>query len=137
MQIKKLLVIMALTIISITAYAGYAQPAPVTITDHGDGSFTASGDMWTARSAKSDFTSIGCGTKKFSGDYSWGFCQATDEDDQYVNCWTGDAHLLDAISAVNDSSYIRFDVDTNGDCVRIDVSSQSLYAALTTTKGKQ
>jgi hypothetical protein len=84
MQIKKLLVIMALTIMSITAYAGFTQPAPVTITDHGDGSFSASGDMWTARSSKSDVTSIGCGTKKFSGDYSTGFCQAADEDDQYV-----------------------------------------------------
>jgi len=137
MQIKKLLVIMALTIISITAYAGYAQPAPVTITDNGDGTFTASGDMWTARSSKSDFTSIGCGTKKLTTDYSYGFCQATDEDDQYVSCWTEDAHVLDAISAVNDTSYIRFDADTNGECVRIDVSSQSFYAALTTTKGKQ
>lgn len=124
-------------VFSVSVFAGYTQPAPVVVTVNDDGSFSASGDMWTARSSKSDVTSIGCGTKKFAGGSSSGFCQATNEDDEYIACFTADPHILDAINALNDSSYIRFDGDANGECTRIDVSSQSFYLNLTTTKGKQ
>ena len=125
-------------IFSISAFAGYTQPAEVEVVVNPNGSFYAGGDMWTARSANNDVASIGCGVRKYTdATNNWGFCQASDENDQFVVCYTRDQDMLDAISVLNDSSYIGFDGDSDGYCTRIAVSSQSLYAPLTTTKGKQ
>ena len=125
-------------IFSISAFAGYTQPAEVEVVVNPDGSFYAGGDMWTARSAQNDVSSIGCGVRKYiDANNNWGFCQANDENDQYVSCWTEDQAMLDAISVLNDSSYIGFAGDSDGECVRISASSQSFYVPLTTTKGKK
>jgi len=128
-------------VFSMSVFAGYTQPAPVQIiidTTPGEEVFYADGDMGTARFAENDVENIGCGIKKFVG-FEFGFCQATDADDQRVVCVTEDLNLLEAIYAVNDTSYIQFnwtpgvDPETgdptldSGDCTRIGISSQSFY----------
>ena len=124
-------------IFSISAFVGYTQSVEVEVVVNPDGSFSAKGDMWTARSANNDVALIGCGVMKFTdATNNWGFCQAVDENDQFVVCYTQDQAMLDAISVLSDSSYIAFDGDSGGWCTRIAVSSQSMYVPLTTTKGK-
>jgi len=120
-------------IFSLNALAGKTRPAEVVV-DHD--LMTASGDMWSARTAKDDVSVIGCGVKKFAGDYSYGFCQATDANDVFIACFTEDSFLLDAIYASSTYSYIRFNWDENGECTRIDVSNNSFYLPYTTTRGK-
>ena len=67
MYALKTAVVAILLVFSMSAFAGYQQPAPVTVDiDPNDGSFTASGDMLSARTAKNDVESIGCGVRKFA-----------------------------------------------------------------------
>lgn len=147
MKIFKSLIVVPLAVVSINAFGGAQQPAPVQIFET-DGFHSASGDLWTARSDENDDVFIGCGVKHFSGDFSFGFCQAGDGNGRTIVCFTEDTQLLEAIYAINDSSYIRFTladyteypevdgvVSGEGECSRIDVSSQSFYLPLTTTKG--
>lgn len=145
MKFDKLIIIATITLASPLAFAGYAQPAPVQITVNEDLSGSASGDLLTARTSKAKIedpetgkkyepTSIGCGIKAFAPEYFgttevvwYGFCQATNDEGDYVNCFTENGDLLDAMKAVADRSYLRFDWNADAECTRIDVSTQSFY----------
>lgn len=141
----KLFLIATMMVVSQLASAGYTQPAPVQVTLNGDGSGSASGDMVTARTDKTKIkdtetgekyepTSIGCGLKVFSPSYFatpehywYGFCQATNELGEGGSCFTEDRELLDALKSSAANTYLRFDWDVDGECTRIDVSTQSFY----------
>lgn len=126
------------------AIAGLSQPADV---DVDLVSNVASGDMVSARNAESDNVFIGCGVRNFDfGDgttFEFGFCQAEDAEGDRALCSTESPHLLDAVKAMSDYSYISFsftvDVDENGNevatCRRIGSSIQSFY--LPKIKGKK
>jgi hypothetical protein len=125
----KLISISMLAVVSSLAFAGAVQTANVSVVINPDGSGTASGDMVTARTSDNEFDLIGCGIKGFKsgGPSEYGFCQAADSDDIYVTCGTTQKSLLDVMKAIGDYSYVRFDFDKNGQCTRLDFSTQSLY----------
>lgn len=122
--IAGLLTLFASTIV----LAGGSNLVEVFVFVNDDGSATASGSMSGARAANNDIEIIGCGVKAFkSGGPDFGFCQAADANDTYVVCFTTKSNLLRIIDSIADYSYIRFDVDPDGECTRIDLSTQSFY----------
>jgi hypothetical protein len=127
MNFKYLLVVGSFALISSGAYAGATQPAPV---DVDLGLQSASGDMVTARYSNDKNEFIGCGSRHFDDgvtSFSFGFCQAEDQDgDQFV-CVTQNADLLDRIDGISDFSFITFGWNAAGDCTRIGFSTQSFY----------
>ena len=143
MLVKKTLILLALLLLSVAAYAGQVQPAPVTIVfdDDGEGGGFAGGDMITARNSENDFEFIGCGVRAWvdgaGGIFDWGFCQASLEEDVTVTCFVFDnPELMEGINVLSDSSYITFSWDDDGDgnltCNRVGASPQSFYLS----KGK-
>lgn len=146
MKIFRTIMIAISLIYSVSTFAGATQPGQVQINFFDDGYFYAAGDMWTARSDASDQAMIGCSVKKYAAKGNdWGFCQARNADGQYVICITQDQKMLEAIYAINDSSYILFNGkgfeefddypgDGEGECTRISISSQSFYLPLVTTE---
>jgi hypothetical protein len=129
MTLKTLLIITVLALASSLAFAGLTQPANVVVVQNDDGSGSASGDMVSARTSANDSEFIGCGIKGFQGGGAgqFGFCQAADSNDNFIVCFTTNAHLLDTMKGVADYSFVRFDVNTKGNCTRIDFSTQSFY----------
>lgn len=127
---KRSTLVLALLVGSASAHAGFVQPAPVTVDL--DNRF-ASGDLVSARFADDEISFIGCGTRKFSdpafpgSEFEFGFCQASDADDEQFTCFTEDPFLLDAAGRVSDFSFISFSWNEDGDCTRIGVSTQSFY----------
>ena len=141
MLVKKTLILLALLLLSVAAYAGQVQPAPVTIVFDENGGGTAGGDMITARNSENEFEFIGCGVRAFDdgagGASDWGFCQASLEEDVTVTCFVFDnAELMEGINVLSDSSYITFSWVDDGlgnlTCNRVGASTQSFYLS----KGK-
>lgn len=127
MKTITIIAIAVMSLVSALAFAGATNFATVVVEQNADGSGTASGDMVTARTSDNAFELIGCGTKEFKNFTGFGFCQAADSEDNYIVCTTTKPHLLDAMKATGDYSFIRFDVDKKGECTRIDFSTQSFY----------
>ncbi len=132
MNMKKLLIPLALLMFSVTAFSGLTRSVPVTI-DLVNGN--ASGDMITARNSDNDFEFIGCGLRAFEdgvgGVFYFGFCQAQLEEGAPVNCFTQNVDLLEGINLISDSSFITFSWNDDGNggltCWRIGSSTQSFY----------
>ena len=135
MNTKNLLVLLVLSMFSISVFAGQVAPAPLTIEINEDGSGFAGGDMRTARNSTNDIENIGCGTRIYDdgagGTWSWAFCQATDADGVFAQCFTQNAGLVAALDSVADSSYLTFswvaDGEDNYECTKIGTSTQSFY----------
>jgi hypothetical protein len=123
-----------------TTFAGQVQPALVDVDLENN---FAGGDMVSARASKDDDVFIGCGIRNFDFDegdpYAFGFCQAEDADGDRALCFTENPHLLDAMKALSDYSYITFsytvETDEEGNesstCTRIGNSTQSFYLSKT------
>lgn len=115
-------------LLSSAAYAGLVQPFPVDVDLTNN---IANGDTVTARYSGNDVELIGCGIRHISdgvgGIVRFGFCQATDRDEENIICTTQDGGLLDAIFASSDFSFITFSWDENNQCTRIGFSNQSFY----------
>ena len=130
-KMKQMAVAATLVLLSSWTLAGLVQPALVTIVLAPDGSGSAQGDMLTARVSKNDVELIGCGVRVFDtgpgGVFQFGFCQATDADDQAVFCSTQNVDLLEAMKATADYSFITFSFDADGACTRVGFSTQSFY----------
>lgn len=133
MHTKNLFTLLATMLFSVSVYAGLEQPAPVQI-DMDNG--FAGGDMIAARNSTNEFEFIGCGTRVFDdgagGTFSWGFCQASLEEEAPVTCFVYDnPALMEGINIISDSSYITFSWDDDGagnlTCTRIGSSTQSFY----------
>lgn len=130
MKSRKLIGITVLALVSSLAFAGAVQPASVEIVVNADGSGSASGDMVTARTSDDDLEFIGCGIKGFVGGgfpSQFGFCQAGNSEVEFVVCFTTKVHLLEVMKGTAVYSFIRFIFDEDGECTRIDFSTQSLY----------
>lgn len=128
-----LVTLLGATLFSSQAFAGFTQPAPVTIDLE---NFFASGDQVTARTMKKDkLTYIGCGTRNTEdgagGLFSWAFCQARDADEQQITCFTFNPDLVKTVNAINDTSFITFswteEEDGSLTCNRMGFSTQSFY----------
>jgi hypothetical protein len=142
---KKILKWAVLTVTSVVlvfpVLAGQVQPA---IVDVDLDNFFASGDLISARIAKNDDVFIGCGTRNFElGDgslFSNAFCQAEDEDGDRVVCFTTNPELVRTIRGINDSSYVTFSWNDDGDgnltCTRMGFSTQSFYLGKDTKGNK-
>ena len=139
MNTKRISLIPALAMLSIAAWAGYAQPRPVEITLNEGGGY-AMGDLITARESDNPFEFIGCGIRAidYGNDATLmaGFCQAQLEEGAPVICWTDSPVLVEAINSISDSAYIFFQWVDQGDwdpagntptCVRVSSSTQSFY----------
>ena len=142
MNMKKLWMLPALLLITITAQAGLVQPAPVVIDiDPVTGNGFAQGDLVSARNSENEFEFIGCGIRFYDagagGAFQNGFCQARlDEGLEEgevgtVNCFTQNVALLEGINILSDSSFITFSWTDDGSgnltCTRIGSSTQSFY----------
>lgn len=136
MQVKNIFILLALSVLSLSAYAGLYQPAPVTIDLLAGGGGSAAGDMNTAAFSDNEFEFIGCGTRTYDdgvgGALSWGFCQAGLEEEGAVTCFVFDnPELLAGINVISDSSYLTFswadDGQGNLTCTRVGASTQSFY----------
>ena len=134
MNTKHILFLLTLLLFSITAYSGYAQPAPVVIDLYAGGGM-AGGDLISARNSANEFEFIGCGQRAYDdgagGFWYWGFCQAQLEEASSVTCITQNPELLDGIDSIADSSYVTFSWSDDGEgnlsCTRIGSSTQSFY----------
>jgi len=131
MTTKYILILLASAMFSLTAFAGYSQPAPLIIEVNDDGSGFAGGDVTTARNSENEFAFIGCGIRSFEGGYEFGFCQAGNEAELSYTCFTEDPTLLDTINAVSDFAYMSFSWTDDGEgnltCFRVGSSTQSFY----------
>ncbi len=122
----------AALVLGATAYAGFAQPAPVQV-DLTAG--LAQGDQKTARLDADPDVFIGCGTRTIRTGggtiVRTGFCQAEDADGEQVTCFTQDDELLDAMQALSDFAFITFSFVDDGaggfECRRVGSSTQSFY----------
>ncbi|NWG70666.1 MAG: hypothetical protein HXY23_03525 [Parvularculaceae bacterium] len=122
----------AVAALAASAYAGFAQPAPVDV-DLTAG--LAQGDQLTARIDADPDVFIGCGSRTIRTGggtlVRTGFCQAKDAADEAVLCFTQDADLLDAIRALSDFAFITFSFVDDGaggfECRRVGSSTQSFY----------
>lgn len=124
---------------SVATWAGFTQPAPVTI-DFTETGGVAAGDMLSARNSKNDLEFIGCGVRYFdtlngSGGeadiFTIGFCAAQLEEGGNVTCFTQNKGLIDGMRLSSDSTYYTFtwvdDGAGNLTCTRIGTSVQSFY----------
>ncbi len=131
MKIKILLSTAALTLLAGVAFAGLVQPAPVMVDLD---NMNAQGDQWTARTANNDVEFIGCGNRVFDdgvNSFSFGFCQASDSEENQITCFSQNANLLDAMKATSAFAFITFNWRDDGaggaECIRIGFSTQSFY----------
>jgi len=128
MKPRNVLIFAILVLVSSVAAAGFTQPQVV---DVDLDNMTAIGDMHTARLADNEVELIGCGIRVFDdglgGEFSFGFCQATDADEEQVLCTTFSQYLVDAIATSSDFSFVTFSWDENDECRRVGFSTQSFY----------
>ena len=127
----QIITVSAIALFSSVALAGLVQPAPVIIDLVNS---TAQGDMFTARTAENQVEMIGCGVRHFDdgvNDLKWGFCQATDADENNVVCLTFNESLIQTMRTTASYSFITFNWQDDGDggleCTRIGFSTQSFY----------
>lgn len=122
----------AALVLGSTAYAGFAQPAPLEV-DLTNG--VATGDQLAVRLNDDPDVFIGCGTRtnRTGGGIlvRTGFCQAEDTDGDRVMCFTQDDDLLDAMQALSDFAFITFRFVDDGaggfECRSVGSSTQSFY----------
>jgi len=128
MNFFKIVTIASVFVFQSLAMAGLTQPAPVTIDLE---ALVATGDMVTARRSDNEFEFIGCGTRNSdtgTGDiFSFAFCQASVAEDSTVICTTINPELVAKVSDINDSSFVSFRWNEDGECVSLGFSTQSLY----------
>lgn len=140
MKIKRSIVLLVLSLLSSLAMAGYtAGPeANPEVELQEDGSGRAQGSMVQARFSDNEIEMIGCGIRTFDdgqgGLYQYGFCQATDAEDERGFCTTENPQLLDTMKSTADYSFLVFSWDALGQCNYVGFSTQSFYIPKHTDK---
>ena len=131
MRTRKWLAVLGLSLLTTAGFAGLSEVIQVEIDLQPDGSGSAFGAMPAARFSDNDVEFIGCGTRNISVPgsplFQFAFCQAGDADGNQVFCSTTNPDLVKAVDAISDSSFLTFSFDTNAECFRIGVSTQSLH----------
>jgi len=131
MKARHVLISAILAIFSSVAVAGFVQPVPVSVDFDNN---IAQGDMFTARTASNDVEFIGCGIRHIDdgvNELLFGFCQASDADENRVVCFTQTESLLETIRSSAAYSFITFSWVDDGigdfECTRVGFSNQSFY----------
>lgn len=124
MKIRKLVAALLVMSVPSVVLAGAVVSFPVQIDFE---AMFAAGNMATARLSDNDIEVIGCGSRSDSSGFVWGFCQARDSSDAFVQCFTTDPVLVDAIRAHADFSFILFAWNEAGECTVVRNSTQSFY----------
>ena len=137
---SRIALLATIALASTAAWAGYYQPAEVTIEyDENFDIWLAGGDMTTAANSNNDVEFIGCGARTYFDDVTGivnitGFCQARDADGNRGFCSTRNTVLIDAMRSIDGRSYITFswvvDETPQGPvsrCLRVGHSTQSFY----------
>lgn len=133
MNIKLGLFSLGLALVSSFSNAGAYRPQAIEVTaefdSEGRASGHARGDMVTARNADDENSYIGCGVQAYTtdeGTYPRAYCQASNEDDVTVICFTNDYEIIDTVKAITPYSYLSFRFE-NGICSSLTISTQSFY----------
>jgi hypothetical protein len=110
------------------AYAGYSYASPVYISS-GSGAGLAEGSLHGARHSTDGVQYIGCEIDGYSSGYRYVSCAATDAQHHQKFCYTTtpSAAELNALSLINESSFLYFAVDSSGRCVNISVNNDSSH----------
>jgi hypothetical protein len=120
--------IAALMLASGATLAGLESSDPVSVDAEAR---TAEGDMGAARYSRNDVEYIGCGvehTDLGGGDtFVFGFCEARDSLGQTAVCTTVRREIIEAISAISDTSRIRFIWNEFFECAQIRIETSSQY----------
>jgi len=68
--------------------------------------------------------------------FVWGFCQAATTEDDRAFCTTQDPQLVEAMRAIDSTSWVSFRWNENGECTYAGASTQSFYLDLTKDQEK-
>lgn len=127
---NRYLILALIAVTSASAFAGYKSTHNVVIQSNG----ISYGAMGTARNSADSLQYIGC---ELMASTSWSnlYCRARDSAGNTRMCWNdANAHdeMRQAVTAMTDSSWIRFDVDLGAAdptrCTFVNVINSSRYA---------
>jgi hypothetical protein len=115
---------------SVTAYAGLKWVYPVNINKNADGSGTMDGTLGSTRNTGDTVARLGCYYENFPpayGSYKYASCYGYDGT-KSLSCGTTDPALTDTISRLSGDGYLWVQVDSAGNCTRVQIGSQSWAA---------
>lgn len=109
------------------AYAGYSYPSTVAVYNSSSGGGTASGAMRPTRYSSDSTQYIGCGIASDAVSSTYVSCYARNSAGSYLYCYTStpSTAALHALSSVNDTSFIYFQVNSAGQCTYLSIGNQS------------
>ena len=101
-------------------FAGYTLDAPVLVVKYSDGSGFGVGAMSSARYSENDVEWISCSVIDARL-----LCYAQDASGTGINGFSYNPEFIDTLKIMNDSSYIMFVVDSNGEITRFGIENTS------------
>jgi hypothetical protein len=109
------------------AYAGYSYPSTVGVYNASGGGGTASGAVRPARYSSDSTQYITCGIASDAVSSAYVSCSARDSAGASLYCYTSTPSTvaLNALSSVNDTSFIYFQVNSAGNCTYLSISNGS------------
>ncbi|MCO7223185.1 hypothetical protein [Pleionea sp. CnH1-48] len=118
---KRMMLLVVLSLISSMLYAGYAATFEVTISGN-----LAYGSLRDVRYSSDSTQYISCYTQHPLGGSSYGSCMARNAAGTYKSCFTTDPGMLATIRSLGSTSdYVWFIANASGGCERISVVSGS------------
>jgi len=108
------------------AYAGYSYPYVVSVYNSSGGG-SASGAIRAARYSSDSTQYIGCTMATDAVSSAYVSCFARSSSSAYLYCYTNtpSTAALNALSSVNDTSYVYFQVDSTGKCTYLSITNES------------
>jgi hypothetical protein len=109
------------------AYAGYSYPSTVGVYYASGGGGTASGAIRPTRYSSDGTQYIGCAMASDAVSSAYVSCSALNSAGSYLYCYTStpSTAALNALSSVNDTSFIYFQVSSSGQCTYLSISNGS------------
>jgi hypothetical protein len=108
---------------SVLAYAGQKWIDPVYISKNADGSGSMGGTLGSTRNTSDTVKRFGCYYENF-GSYQYASCYGYDGT-KSGSCGTTNPAITDTISKLQGDSYLWVQFDSNGNCTRVQIGSQS------------
>jgi hypothetical protein len=108
------------------AYAGYSYPSVVSVYSSSSGG-SASGALRAARYSSDSTQYIGCSMASDAVSSAYVSCYARSSAGSYLYCYTStpSTAALNALSAVNDTSFVYFQSNSAGKCTYLSIGNQS------------